>query len=130
MADQPLPLNGGTLDLYRGDTRVWTDVIEENMEPDPGLDPVWEPLDLTGWTVLSQIRRDLNREGTPIDVTVTVMDAANGVVERLLTADASSDLGPDKSTAYMDVQLKRTSDGFVRTYKKWKIRVAGDVSDA
>lgn len=127
MADQPLPIDGGTLTLYRGDSRVWSDVIEENTGTDDA--PVWTPFDLTGWTVVSQIRSDLNREGTPIDVTVDVSDAANGVVQRLLEATASADLGPDKSTAYMDVQMTRTSDGFVRTYKKWKIKVGGDVSN-
>ena len=127
MADQPLPIDGGTLTLYRGDTRVWSDVIEENTGTDDA--PVWSPFDLTGWTVVSQIRSDLDRTTDPITVTVAITDAANGVVQRTLTADNSSLLGADKSTAYMDVQMTRTSDGFTRTYKKWKIKVGGDVSN-
>jgi hypothetical protein len=118
--------------LLRGDSRTWTDTFEENVGTDTA--PVWQALDLSGWTFLCQIRPDLARGTVIATVDVDDTDAATGILVRNLTATEAELLpGQDdaatKSTVYMDLQGTRTSDGFVQTWKRWKVTVEGDVSD-
>lgn len=130
MAD-PLP-KVETEKLLRGDSRIWTDTFEENVGTT--LAPVWQPLDLTGWTWVCQIRPDLDRGTVIATVDVDSSGAASGVIQRTLTAD-QADLLPGqedpgtKSIVFMDLQGTRTSDGFRQTWKRWKVTVEGDTSD-
>jgi hypothetical protein len=119
--------------LLRGDSRTWTDTFEENVGTDAA--PVWQPLDLSGWgNWLCQIRPDLNRGTVIATVDVDASGAATGVIVRNLTA-AQAELLPGqtdpatKPKVYMDLQATRTSDGFVQTWKRWKVTVEGDTSD-
>lgn len=124
---EPLPATV-KLTLYRGDTRVWTDVIEENTGTETA--PVWTPKDLTGHTFLAQIRSDRNRTD-PVVATIAVeaVDAPNGVITRTLTATEADKLGSDGSRLFWDLQITRTSDGFRRTYMAGPVTVKGDASD-
>lgn len=132
MADSPLP-KVESEKFLRGDSRTWTDTFEENVGTD--AEPVWQPLDLSGWgNWLCQIRPDLDRGTVIATVTVDATDSATGVIVRNLTGD-QADLLPGqtdpgtKSTVFMDLQATRTSDGFRQTWKRWKGSVEGDVSD-
>lgn len=126
MATEPIPADV-KLTLVQGDSRTWTDVIERNTGTDD--DPVWEPYDLTGHTFLAQIRAARLRTSTLYaTIAVTATDAANGEVELNLTADEADSLVP--GPAFWDLQITRTSDGFVRTHLAGKVKVLGDASNS
>lgn len=124
--DQPLPAKVD-LTLYRGDTRVWTDVIEENVGTDDA--PEWAPKDLTGHTFLAQIRPDRDRSDVIATIDVEATDAVNGEIVRTLTAAQADLLGDHNARLFWDLQVTRTSDGFVRTYMAGSVKVMGDASD-
>jgi hypothetical protein len=124
---EPLPAKAN-LELYRGDTRVWTVVIETNTGT--ALAPVWQPYDLTDHTLLSQIRTDRNRT-EPVVATFTTLatDAPNGVVTLTLPSDQADLLGADGTKLWWDFQTTRTSDAFRRTWLAGVVKVDGDGSD-
>lgn len=117
--------------LYRGNTRRWTHVFEENTGTTGA--PVWEPIDITGWTFLTQFREDLNRGTVVCASTTTVTDGPNGIAEEVLSA-AQADLLPGqtlptvKPVVYWDLQSTDT-DGNVNTWKYASCPVMGDASD-
>lgn len=127
--NDPLPASVA-LALYRGDTRVWTALIEDNTGTDAA--PVWVPHDLTGHTVLSEIRSDKNRTAPVVATIATVVaaDPTTGVVTLTLTSTEADKLGNDKTTLWWDLQTTRTSDGFRRTWLAGRVTVLGDVSNA
>lgn len=118
-------------ELYRGDTRRWTHVFEENTGTT--AEPVWEPIDITGWTFLTQFRPDLDRGTVVATSTTTVDDGPAGVAIEVLSA-AQADLLPGqtdpltKPKVYWDLQ-STDGDGVVRTWKYAICPVTGDVSD-
>ncbi len=132
MADSPLP-KWEKESVIRGDTRVWNEQINENTAAE-GETPVYEPMNLTGWTWLCQIRADLNRGTVIANLDIDDTDAADGKLIRTLPSD-QADLLPgqtepdQKPLVYMDLQGTRTSDGFRQTFKRWKVTVEGDSSD-
>lgn len=126
MAAEPLPADV-KLTLVQGDSRTWTDVIETNTGTDAA--PVWEPYDLTGHTFLAQIRAERLRTAdlyATIDVTAT--DAVNGEIQLDLSAEEADNLVP--GSAFWDLQITRSSDGFVRTHLAGKVKILGDASNA
>lgn len=124
---EPLPASA-KLTLYRGDTRIWTDVIEENTGT--RAVPVWTPKDLTGYTFVAEIRTDRNRTDPVVaTIAVDVVDAVNGVIKRTLTAAEADKLGDDGSKLFWDLQVTRTSDSFRRTYMAGVVVVKGDASE-
>ena len=126
MASEPIPAEV-KLTLVQGDSRTWTDVIERNTGTDAA--PVWAPYDLTGHTFLAQIRSERLRSSTLYaTMTVTATDAVNGEIQISLPASEADNLVP--GAAWWDLQITRTSDGFVRTHLAGKVKVLGDVSSA
>ena len=112
--------------LYRGDTRVWTHVFTEPVSGDP--------IDISGWTFLSEYRDDLDRGTVIATATCSVMDGPGGVMVETLTA-AQADLLPGqtdpdtKPVVYWDLQ-STDGDGNVQTWQYARVPVTGDASDA
>lgn len=125
----PLPASA-PLKLYRGDTRIWTVLIETNTGTDSA--PVWVPYDLTNHTVLAQIRSDKNRTAPVVAAVATAVDGdpTTGLVTLTLTSVEADKLGSDSTTLWWDLQTTRTSDSFRRTWLAGKVVVKGDVSNA
>lgn len=119
MADEPLPAPY-PIKLYRGDTRVWQDAFTDT---DTGV-----PLDLTGHTFLAQIRPTPDSVDVLATMTVDTTRIGEGIITRTLSADDSALL--EIGSAYWDLEVTRTSDGFVRTYLAGRVRIRGDVSRA
>lgn len=112
--------------LYRGDSRNWTHVFTDT---ETGV-----PLDITGWTFLSQFREDLDRGTVICSATCTVTDGPAGVMlESLSATDAELLPGQtdptEKPVVYWDLQSD-DGDGNVRTWMYSAVTVTGDVSDA
>lgn len=111
------------LDLYRGDTRVWTVAF---------TDDAGTALDLSGRTWVAQIRSDRNRTDPAVaTITVDDSDAATGSITLTLPADEAAALGPldadtGRATLYWDLQSD--DSGVVQTWLAGKITVTGDVS--
>jgi len=121
--DQPLPAKV-PLTLYRGDTRIWEDTFR-SVPVAPAT--VGDPIDLTGFTFLAQIRETADSAEVMAVIDVQVIDAAGGVIRRTLTDDEARNLTGD--TAYWDLEVTDPT-GFVRTYMAGKIKILGDVSRA
>ena len=133
MADDPaLPKWDTSKGLIRGDSRSWIEFFEQNTGTDTA--PVWTPWDVSGFTFLMQVRADLDRGTLLCTFDIDMSDAANGNVGVSL-ASAEADALPGQSspatkqTVYGDLQGTRTSDGFRKTFKRWKFRVEGDSSN-
>lgn len=122
----PSPLSGTiTRELYRGDTRIWVDLIEENTGTD--IAPVWTPKNLTGYTFRSQLRSDPDAATVLATITVEfVTDGTDGLLRSTLTAAEAAKLTPGR-VAY-DLEATRTSDGYVHTYLAGRWKVLADVS--
>jgi hypothetical protein len=123
VADQPLPAKS-PLELYRGDTRVWEDVFRRTPVA-PAT--VGDPVDLTGFTFLAQIRATEDAATVMATIAVAITDAAAGTIRRTLTATEARKLVP--GTAFWDLQATHL-DGTVRTYMFGRVRVKPDVSRA
>jgi hypothetical protein len=121
MADQPLPAPA-KLTLYRGDTRVWEDTFRHAPVP-PAT--VGDPVDLTGYEWLAQIRATEDTAEVMATIDVEIVDAEAGTIRRTLTAAEADKLVP--GTAHWDLQAIHP-DGVVRTYMAGRVRVLGDVS--
>lgn len=123
----PLPA-AAPLKLYRGDTRIWTALIEVNTGTDDA--PVYVPYNLTGNDLLAQIRTDKNRTDPVVaTLTTTAADPTSGVVTITLTSADADLLGADGTVLWWDLQTTRTSDGFRRTWLAGKVTVKGDTSN-
>src|SRR4051812_25518243 len=110
--------------LTQGDSALFTDVIEENTGTDAA--PVWEPYDLTGHTFLAQVRATRSRDAdlyATFEVTAT--DAPNGEIE--IALDASEAAGLITKSAWWDLQIIRTVDGWTRTHLAGKVTITPDV---
>ena len=124
MADEPLPVKV-TRKLHRGDTRVWTHVFT--------VTGTTTPIDITGYTFLSQFRDDLNRGTVIATATCVVTDGPAGEMTETLTA-TQADLLPgqtdpdEKPIVYWDLQS--TAAGAVQTWQYARCPVSGDASDA
>lgn len=114
---EPLPATS-KLTLYRGDTRVWTDVFTDGTEP----------YDLTGHTFVAEIRADRNRGSVVATIDCVVTDAAGGVVQRTLTSTEADKLGDDGTRLYWDLQ-STDADGVVRTWLAGPVIVKGDATN-
>jgi hypothetical protein len=112
---EPLPADY-PLTLYRGDTRVWE--LEFTHDDD-------RPLDLTGYEALAQIRA--SRDGGDVLASMSI-DESNASAGRLRLRLEAADTNITATRAYWDLQLTRTSDGFVRTWLYGAVRIRGDVS--
>jgi hypothetical protein len=119
MASEPLP-GDYPITLYRGDTRVWT---VEFLEDDGS--PFAEDLS-TGHTFRAQIRA--TADDASAEATITVVATSANVLELTLAATAAAAL--TGSSAVWDLEVTRTSDGFVRTYLTGDVEVDKDVSRA
>lgn len=112
--------------LWRGDTRSWTHVFTA---ADTGT-----PVDISGWTFLSQYRADRDRGTVICEATCTVTDGPNGVMTEVLPA-AQAELLPgqtdpiEKPVVYWDLQ-STDGTGNVQTWQYAAVSVGGDVSDA
>lgn len=115
---EPLPATS-KLTLYRGDTRIWTDVFSDGTNP----------VDLTGHTFLAEIRADRNRGEVVATIAVEVTDPTGGVVRRTLTATEADKLGNDGERLYWDMQ-STDADGVVRTWLAGPVVVKGDAANA
>lgn len=109
------------LTLYRGDTRIWSVVVE-----DLDAEGVASPRDLTGHTFDAEIRLTKDDVEVMADITAVSAGPTTGVLALTLTAVESEKLIP--GTAYWDLEIRREADDFVRTYLAGKVRVKGDVS--
>ena len=122
---EPLPAKVN-LTLYRGDTRVWTDIFTETV-----ADAV-VPKDLTGYTFLSQIRDDKNRGEIVATIAVEADDPAAGTIVRTLTAEEADKLPgeePGQAAPVLYWDLQSTKDGMVRTWMAGSVKVKGDATD-
>jgi hypothetical protein len=119
--DEPLPVKV-RLTLYRGDTRVWQDTFRFAPE---SPDEVGEPVNLTGYEFIAQIRATPDTTEVMATIDVVVTDPAAGLIKRTLTAEESAKLAV--GTAYWDLQAT-TSSGEVRTFMAGAVKVLGDVS--
>lgn len=123
---EPLPASW-VKTLYRGDTREWTELIEENTGTT--LAPVWTAKDLSGYTMRAQIRA--TQDDATVMATITcafTTDGVDGMLSLTLPASEAVKLVPGK--VWADLELTRTSDGFVHTYLAGKWTVRADVSRA
>jgi hypothetical protein len=119
---EPLPADE-PLELYRGDTRLW----EMHLADDP-VPPatVGLPIDLTGYEFLAEIRVSADPDATLMaSFAIDVVDPANGIITRTLTATEAAKLTP--GSARHDLQLT-DPDGKVRTWLAGRVKVRGDVS--
>ena len=121
MASEPLP-GDYPLNLYRGDTRVWTLSFTE----DDGTTPI----DLTGKTWRSQVRETPDAASALMDITVDPTDAATGVLVLTLPATEWTGVATETPTTKWAWDLESTEAGVVRTYLKGKVKILGDVSRA
>jgi hypothetical protein len=112
---EPLPADY-PLTLYRGDTRV----LELEFTHDDE-----SPLDLSGYEALAQIREARDSASVLAEMHVDDSNASAGRLRLRLDAD---DTNLSVARAYWDLQLTRTSDGFVRTWLYGAVRIRGDVS--
>jgi hypothetical protein len=115
------------LTLYRGDTRIWEDTFRT-----APVAPATEgdPIDLTGYSFLCQIRATSESTKVMATIAVTILEAAAGRIRRTLTAAESKKLvvGTDGvGTGVWDLQAT-DPDGFVRTYMVGKVKILGDTS--
>jgi hypothetical protein len=104
-----------TLAIYRGDSRVWTDV----------LTVAGEPMNLTGYTATAQIRASAVASAVMAVIDVEIPNPLDGTLIRTLTPEESAKLVPPR--AYWDLQLVSPA-GYVRTYLAGPVKVVGDVS--
>lgn len=123
MVDQPLPADY-PLVLYRGDTRVFDITLERNTGT--AEVPVWAPVDLTGHTFDAEIRTAKDDTAVLAEIAVASTAPTTGVLRLTLTATEAAKLVG--TSAFWDLEVTRTSDGFVRTYLAGKVKVRGDVS--
>jgi hypothetical protein len=106
-----------TLQIIRGDTLQIPVKIKQNAAP----------ADLTGWVITSQIRKPSRDVGAKIaDLTVTIPDVIGGEV--WLSALPSGTKDWPVGSAEMDLELTRTSDGFVTSSPKITVLIVGDVT--
>lgn len=117
----------------RGDTHEWAVYVEDNLGTEE--EPVWEPRDWTGYTILSQIREDKNRGA--LVATYEVDSATPGWLFGFLPIDESENLPGEttpgvKPVLYWDVEYTWTEGSVTRrkTHYAGKAKVMGDVSDA
>lgn len=120
---EPLPAKV-TRKLWRGDTRVWTHVFTDTATGDP--------IDITGWTFLSQFREDRDRGTVITSATCVVTDGPAGEMTETLTAAQADALpgqtDPDvKPVVYWDLQSD--NGGVVQTWQWSVVQVNGDASD-
>ena len=120
MAAEPLP-GDYPLTLYRGDTRVWTLEFFQ----DDGTTPITDDLS-SGHTFRAEIRA--TQDDATALATLTV--AATGANTLQLTLPASEAVDLTGSSAFWDLEVTRTSDGFVRTYLAGDVEITKDVSRA
>lgn len=107
--------------LYRGDTKSWSVEFFQ----DDGTTPITEDLS-TGHTFLSEIRA--SPDASVVLATITV--AATGANALSLTLPAAQAAQLTGSSGSWDLQVTRTSDGFVHTYLFGDVDILGDVSRA
>jgi hypothetical protein len=114
MAEELLPAR---LDLiiYRGDDFLKSLQFTDDED---------EPINITGWTFLSQIRKTANDDELLAALTVTVTDAATGKLDLTLAASITKSL----VTGVWD--LEAVADGDTRTYLAGDAIVTSDVSRA
>lgn len=121
----PLPATSTEV-LYRGDTRVWQDTIEENTGTADA--PVWTAKDVSGYTFRCQIRA--TQDDTDVMATIAVdfvTDGTDGKITRTLTATEARKLIP--GTVWFDLELTSATDAEdVHTYLAGKWKVKADVS--
>jgi hypothetical protein len=126
--EQPTP-ETYNLRLYRGDTRLWTDTIEENVGTEDA--PIWQPKDLTDYEFLAQIRDSRETDAALLaTIAVTVVgDPVNGDVEYLLTHDQAKTMPllTKLEPGWWDLQLTSPT-GFVRTHVAGTVTNDGDAS--
>jgi hypothetical protein len=111
------------LELYRGDTRVWTVAFTDDDA---------NSLDLSDHTWTSKISVDLTRTAADAaTITVDDTDSATGELTLTLAAGEAAKLGPlddkGKATMFWDLQSE-DGDGVVQTWLAGKVKVTGDVS--
>ena len=111
------------LTLYRGDTRIWSVLVE-----DVDAEGVATARDLTGHSFDCEIRLTADDPSVMAEVAADSADPTTGVIALELTAVESQRLVA--GTAFWDLEVTRTSDGFVRTYLAGRVKVKGDVSRA
>ena len=110
--------------LYRGDSRTWVHVF---------TDAAGAPIDLTGYTFISQYRPDLDRGTIVTTATCTVGGTDNNEVTEVLDATAADALPGQTDPAtkpklYWDLQ-STDPDGVVTTWMYATVPVIGDSSD-
>lgn len=129
MTDSPLPAPI-TRTLYRGDTRVWEDLIEEKTgEVDEAGNPIYVAVDLSGYTFQAQLRSLPEDPDVMATITVTFLnDGTDGKLKSVLPATEAAKLRP--GPVYYDLEATRASDGYVHTYLAGKWKVVPDVTRA
>lgn len=131
--DPAIPVPIKTKTLKRGDSRAWVEEFRENTGT-ASAPVAGDPINMSGWEWLMEVRSDLNRGDLLATFTVDDSDAANGNLAVLLPSDEADGLpGQDDPgtlpVVYCDLQGTRTSDGFRKTWKTWWFKVSGDSSN-
>jgi hypothetical protein len=108
------------IEIYQGDTFRRTLTL---------LDSDDQPLDLTDYTFLGQIRRTVDSEVVLATFDTTIVDAANGEVEIRLEADVT-ELLPVPSTAWAWDFESQSNDAspVITTHYRGEVTVEKEVS--
>lgn len=108
--------------IRRGDTFRY--------RPDPFLDAAGDPINLTSYTFLAQVRASADAEAPLVAITVTIIDATAGVLELSIPAGTTSSLDTvANALAVYDAQWT-TGGGDVKTFLAGNAFLYGDVARA
>ncbi len=122
MASEPLPGELKPMNLYRGDTRVWTFVfLEDDQET---------TIDMSGKTWESEVRSATDSANVLLQLTIDDSDAADGILVVTLPATAwdDVDIGTTAPTTKWKWDLQSTEGGVVRTWLRGAPKILWDVT--
>lgn len=123
----PARLPRSDIRIRRGDTyrvRVTFGVPVDTNDPLGDINPV----DISGWTFLGQIRATTESSDVIATFSIVVVDAVNGVIEIVLSAVTTAALPTSTTrTAEYDIQYT-TAAGDVKTFRAGTVHFDSDVA--
>lgn len=112
--------------VYQGDDHTWFLRLRHADLTDP-LNPVYTPVDLTAYTLLSHIRQDYADVDTTVDAAFEfqITDAAAGEVNMFLSSEQTALM---RGRYRWDLQMARITDDYITTLLYGIIRVRSEVT--